>query len=173
MKEIWKKIDNYDNYEVSNLGNIRRVNKDYRCKKYKQLNPKLEKNGYLRIGLSKNNKTLFYNVHRLVAKAFVDNPYNYPIVNHKDEIRKNNIWTNLEWCDYKYNANYGNARKKMSNSSFKRKVNQYDKNMILLNTFNSIKEASEKTNSNRRWISQCCKKEHLSCNGFYWRYADV
>ena len=172
MKEIWKKIDCYENYEISNLGNVRRINKDFRCKKYKYLIPKLEKNGYLRIGLSKNNKTKFYSIHRLVAQAFVPNINNYPIVNHKDENKENNNVTNLEWCNHKYNSNYGSAKIKMSNSAKKRKVNQYDMNMNLLNTFNSIKEASDKTKSNRRWISQCCKKKYLTCNNFYWRYAD-
>ena len=172
MQEIWKDIKNYSNYQVSNLGNIRRLNKDYRSPKYRYLKSKLEKNGYLRICLSKNSKCKYYNIHRLVAEAFIPNPNNYPIVNHKDENKTNNCVDNLEWCTYKYNNNYGNIKIKMSNNSFKRKVHQYDKNMNLLNTYNSIKEASYKTNSNRRWISQCCKKEYLTCNGFYWRYAN-
>lgn len=165
-------MNGYSNYQISSLGRIRRINKDCRCSKYRYLKLKLEKNGYLRIGLSKSRKTKYYNVHRLVCQAFIPNPNNYPIVNHKDENRSNNNVNNLEWCTYKYNSNYGNVKLKLSNSSFKRKVYQFDKNMNLLNTYNSIKEASDKTNSNRRWISQCCKKEHLTCNGFYWRYAN-
>lgn len=172
MQEVWKAIKGYANYQISNLGNVRKINKDYRCAKYKPLKPKLEKNGYLRICLSKNSLKNYYNIHRLVAEAFIPNPNNFPIINHKDENRSNNNVNNLEWCTYKYNNNYGNIKVKMSNSALKRKVQQYDKNMNLLNTYISIKEASIKTNSNRRYISQCCKNTTLTCNGYYWRYAN-
>lgn len=56
-------------------------------------------------------------VHRLVAQAFIPNPHNYPIVNHKDENHGNNRADNLEWRTYKYNANYGNAQKRRMESA--------------------------------------------------------
>ena len=77
MQEIWKDICNYEGlYQISNLGNIRRIHKDYRCPKYYYLNKRLEKNGYLRVALSKKQKRKFYSVHRLVAETFIKNPYN-------------------------------------------------------------------------------------------------
>lgn len=53
-------------------------------------------------------------VHRIVAMAFLDNPNNYPIINHKDENPSNNHVDNLEWCTYKYNTNYGTAIERRS-----------------------------------------------------------
>lgn len=48
-------------------------------------------------------------IHRLVAKAFIDNPNKYEQVNHKDENKLNNNANNLEWCDLNYNINYGTS----------------------------------------------------------------
>ena len=67
----------------------------------------LKLNGYKYVNLSKNNKTKTYRVHRLVAKAFIDNPEKLPQINHIDENKSNNQVNNLEWCTAKYNVNYG------------------------------------------------------------------
>ena len=64
--------------------------------------------------LCKNGKTKRFSVHRLVAKAFIPNPNNLPIINHKDENPSKNIVDNLEWCDNKYNCNYGTLHKRRS-----------------------------------------------------------
>lgn len=61
--------------------------------------------------LCKNGKTKRFSVHRLVAQAFIPNPNNLPIINHKDENPSKNIVDNLEWCDYEYNNNYGTLPK--------------------------------------------------------------
>ena len=103
---IWKPIDGYEGlYEVSNTGLIKSLN----CYNYKE--PRIMKlgkrpDGYLSVGLSKNNVTKTKTVHRLVAKAFLPNPNNLEMVNHKDEDRTNNNVENLEWCTRTYNQNY-------------------------------------------------------------------
>lgn len=63
----------------------------------------------------RGRKTLL--VHRLVAIAFLDNPDMLPEVNHKDEIRNNNIAENLEWCSSTYNSNYGTHNQKLSRAN--------------------------------------------------------
>lgn len=83
MKEQWKKVKDYEEYEVSNLGKVRK--KDY------YLNQSENNAGYLRVRL--NQKWFF--VHRLVAKHFVDNEKEQ--VNHLDGNKLNNIATNLKW----------------------------------------------------------------------------
>ena len=71
-------------------------------------------NGYLIVTLKDNNNNRINQyVHRLVAITYLSNPNNFPIVNHKDENKKNNNVSNLEWCSYTYNNNYGTKTSRM------------------------------------------------------------
>ena len=108
--EIFKTIEDFENYEVSNYGNVRNIKKN----KFMSIYPK--DSGYLVVKLSSNGKAKECRVHRLVAKAFIDNPHNYDCVNHKDENKTNNRSENLEWCDHLYNNTYGNRIDKQSQS---------------------------------------------------------
>ena len=67
---------------------------------------------YKRVTLCKDGQYKSKYVHRLVAEAFIPNPDNLPVVNHKDEDGTNNKVENLEWCTNQYNANYGTARER-------------------------------------------------------------
>ena len=114
MKETWKPIKNYEGlYEVSNKGQVRSLNYK-RTGEIKILKLRVDKYGYLQVHLSKNGKHYAKSIHRLVAQTFIPNPNNYSQVNHKDEKRDNNNVENLEWCNCKYNNNYGNRNKKIS-----------------------------------------------------------
>ena len=73
-------------------------------------NTSVDTNGYLMTNLYKDGKRYAKRVHILVAQTFIPNPDNLPEVNHKDECKTNNCVDNLEWCDHKYNNNYGSKR---------------------------------------------------------------
>ena len=107
---MWKDIKEYEGlYTIDENGNIK--NKDGYQKKIN-----VAKNGYCIVDLYKNNIRHTYTVHRLVAQAFLDNPYNLDVVNHKDGDKTNNCVSNLEWCDYSYNLKHAfdnNLRKPM------------------------------------------------------------
>lgn len=111
MKEIWRDIKEYEGlYQISNLGRVKSL-----CKRTNHKNELILKlgirNTYNTIVLLKNKVRKSYQVHRLVAEAFLPNPNNYPIVNHKDENPLNNCVDNLEWCTQKHNVLY--SKKKM------------------------------------------------------------
>lgn len=106
--EQWRKIEGYENYSVSTKGRVRTdATGLIRC-------GGASIHGYLRIRLYNAAGGKVFSVHQLVAKAFIPNPNNYKCVNHKDECRTNNNVKNLEWCDHKYNNNYGNRNGKIS-----------------------------------------------------------
>lgn len=91
--EEWKSIENYEGfYEVSNLGNIKN------SKTGRVLKPTDRGNGYYCCTLCKNGTRKNIDIHRLVAKAFIDNPENKPEVNHIDGNKQNNCVENLEWA---------------------------------------------------------------------------
>ena len=108
MGEIWKPVVGYENlYEVSNLGRVKSL-KDNKGRYREKIKSSSDNGrGYLNVCLYKNGKGKRCYIHRLVAEAFLDNPNNYPIINHKDENKQNNHVSNLEWCDYEYNNTYG------------------------------------------------------------------
>lgn len=173
-KEIWKSIENYEGlYEVSNLGRVRSLdrvvfqqgrNQVYRGTIMSQFK---DKHGYYHIRLSKKNKKKTFSVHRLVAKAFIPNPKNYPCVNHKDENPKNNKVMNIEWCTHKYNINYGTATYRRAVKMGKR-IAQYDKNGKLIATFYSINEAERITNVK---IGNVVGEKSRTAGGFFWRFC--
>lgn len=127
MIEEWRPIEGYEGlYEVSNTGRVRSVDRyvkskgeSYWLRKGKMLSPGKDTYGYLFVILTCNGKRKAINVHRLVAKAFIENPDNLPQVNHKDEVKSNNCVENLEWCTAKYNNKYGSRKDKVRESKLK------------------------------------------------------
>ena len=114
MMEEWKEIPGYEGlYEVSNMGNVRNIRRNTLLRLSKDCY------GYTQVSLYKNSIRTGLRVHRLVAQAFLSNPDNLPQVNHKDEDKSNNRVDNLEWCDSKYNLNYGTARIRSRNTNIK------------------------------------------------------
>ena len=121
--EIFKRIDSY--YSVSNYGRVR----SSRSGKILKTHSDSKHKGYAYVNLCYNGVKKTKQVHRLVAMLFLPNPSNLPCVNHKDENPSNNCVDNLEWCDQKYNSNYGTSKgriaSKLKNGLLSKPVQQY------------------------------------------------
>lgn len=105
-REEWRDVVGYEGlYQVSSFGRVRNPRRNN-----KLLTIRLNRLGYPTVGLwngTRPQKTR--TVHRLVMNAFVPNTDNLPMVNHRNEDKTANYPDNMEWCDCKYNINYGTA----------------------------------------------------------------
>ena len=174
MKELFKSITGYEGlYEVSNLGNVRRI-AGKGCIETRVLKLIKQLNGYLYVGLCKNNKVKLHRVHRLVATAFIDNPENLPCINHIDENKENNRVDNLEWCSYSYNLNYGTHNERMA-KALSKKVLQLTLDGVLVREWESVNEC-HRNGFDKGHVSDCCNNKYGRqgnvYKGYRWVYAE-
>lgn len=143
--EIWKQIEEYDNYTISSLGNVKNN------KTGKILKPSFDTHGYYFINLYNNDRKKLCYIHRLVSSAFIKNPDNKPCVDHSDNVRTNNNVINLRWATRIENGR--NALKRSDNTSgtkgvyFNKKLQKYcariaiHKKRINLGYYDNLEEA--------------------------------
>lgn len=168
INEIWKSVEGYDGlYEVSSFGRVKSLSND-KSRKEKILKPASNGCGYLNVNLHNEGKNKNFLVHRLVASAFLENPGNFPEVNHKDEDKKNNSVDNLEWCTRAYNRNFGTRNERMAKAKSK-PVLQFTKNGEFVKEWQSTNECG-RNGFNKGHVVSCCLGKQKSHAGFIWRY---
>lgn len=173
MMEVWKDIENYEGiYQVSNYGRVRSLSRTIICGGYPRklkgriLNDNIDAHGYTYYFLYKDGISKRFKGHRLVAKAFIENPHNYNFINHKDENKRNNKATNLEWCNPTYNLNYGTRSQKY----MKPIVMINPKNGEVIRKFNSLKQAESELNISHSKISNVCYGKRKTAGGYGWMF---
>ncbi len=167
--EIFKTVriydEYYENYLISNYGRLYSLN----CNMI--LSQRVDGHGYIRYRLSVKGKLKYIEAQRLVAFNFVVNPQpdKFNTINHKNEHPLDNKWTNLEWCDDKWNLNWATCQNRRAAQRAK-KVLQLDLNNDLIAEFESLPEKKEKLGYNGSVI--CNKiKSGEPYQGYYWRHA--
>lgn len=161
QNERWQPVPEYDGkYEVSNKGNVRTTY--YGSPQNISLIPRHE---YLVVSLYKDGKNKTHRVHRLVAKCFIPNPENYPVVNHKDGNKHNNASDNLEWTTTTGNVRHAVAMAKRSGGV----LNDSKPKIIYCpeddTVCNSIAEASKRYKIDKKTIKEYIKTGGRTING--------
>ncbi len=176
--EIFKDT-NIDGYEVSNYGRVRSKDKLIIANKYGGTRIRKAKDkifcdngkGYKFLFLYHENIKHRLYVHRLVAIAFLDNPYNKPTVNHKDGNKSNNTVENLEWATYKENNAHAVETGLNILTGGSLPVIQKTKQGEVIAEYKSSSEAARITGICRSSIQGCCKphrKGQKTAGGFIW-----
>ena len=162
--EVWKDIEGYEGlYQVSNLGNVKSFPRHgTRTNQVFFLSQSKDSKGYMRVWLSNGKVQKNFKVHRLVASAFVENPNNLPQVNHKDENKQNNSLLNLEWCNRKYNCNYGTRLDRQRKRVFCKELNE---------EFADAREAQRKIGVLKSSIQKCCRGAQKTAGKMHWQYV--
>lgn len=162
--ELWKPCPEFEEkYLISSHGRVLSIGTYNTCKKGKLLSlhkKKNKTNPTVQVQLFDSGRMKTAEVHILVAKAFIPNPDNLPIVTHLDGNNSNNHVDNLEW-------RLANCR---SENYYTKKIDVYNSLGILVKQFNSIKEASLAYNVGSKSITECCKSSYKFLKGLQFRY---
>ena len=149
-------------YAVTSCGRVW----SYRNERF--LTPGHDKDGYFQVNLYKNGKRKTYKVHRLVAETYLPNPENLSQINHKDENKTNNCLQNLEWCDAKYNNNYGTSVERRS-AKCKKPILQFDLDGNFIREWPSATDVGSEVRIN---IVHCLKGDIKTSLGYIWKYKN-
>lgn len=186
--EEWKDLPGYEEfYQISNLGRA------YSKRTGKLMSIQHRHGKYCSIRVhDKNGIGNTLHIHRAVAELFVPNPYNLPLVNHKNEDKDDNWSTNLEWTTVAENNNHGTRNSRISNSikssesaikqrellktmdKSPKKVYQYNKETgKFMAEYNSVGDASRNsglTEANQDQIRKCCVGTREDYKNYLWSY---
>lgn len=189
-KEEWRPVVGFEaEYLISNIG---RVWSNHSRKILKNKSAR----GYQYISLCSHGYRQERRIHRLVAEAFIPNPYNKPTVNHINEVKTDNRVENLEWATMQeQNAHGTRTVRAMANTDWAArsakmdyaeiaqkhdyfKINekqmkpvlQFDKHGIFIARHPGVTVAARAIKGNAGCICECLKGRRKSSAGYKWEY---
>ena len=178
--EIWKDVVGYeDRYQISSLGRIKsktrktKFGRGWRVYEEQIIKPAEDKDGYLKVGLSKDGKKSRFFVHRIIATSFIKNPSELPVVNHIDGDKQNNQIENLEWVTHSENVLHAfkTGLKKPHNGGTNKPVNKIDiETGEVIDSYDSVLEASKSVGATAPLIGMACNDKIKTAKGFVWRF---
>ena len=173
MKDL-RPIKDYPDYFVSKEGEVY----SSRRSRLRKLKGSLSSTGYFHVLLFNEEGKKFFNIHRLVLSAFVDNPDNKPTVNHKNGIKTDNRLSNLEWCTYRENNlhSYRQLGHKSSMYGVKGSYHQRSQPVVgisqysgVMLSFDNIREATQYLNkTSHSPISQAVSGKRKTAYNYLW-----
>lgn len=176
--EYWKDIDGYEGlYQISTYGRVKSLGNGVSNNSCCRILKDIKSNGYHNINIILYKKSIptTYKIHRLVAASFFPK-LNCDLneVNHKDENKSNNRVENLEWCNRKYNVNYGTRIKRVvkanTNGKCSKPVIQYDLQGTYIKEWDSLNEIERILGFSHSLICNYCNGKRKTAYGFIWRY---
>lgn len=169
--EVWSDVRGYEElYKVSSMGRV----KSLKWGKERILRPEKNKWGYLQVTLCKDGKCKKFYVHRLVAEAFLNPVAGKDFVNHLDEVKDSNHYSNLEYCTPKENLNWGTRTERSTKARTNGKTSKPvqainpDTGEVAME-FPSTKEAG-RNGYNHSNVGACCRGKVKTHRGYIWRY---
>lgn len=187
----WRVIEEAQKYEVSNYGDVRKISTK------REIKGTVDRDGYPRVLIVNNEgKKITRFRHRLAAIAFLDNPDELPVVNHKDESKDNSfVGTaennyedgNLEWCTIKYNVNYGTRTERQKQTIAAKAWTQgggkpykiediyvYDyTTKILIKKFDNLTEAAREFNCDRSTAYKVAQGQRRQTHNYIFSYVPL
>lgn len=182
--EEWRDIIGFDGlYQVSNFGRVKSLNYNGTGKE-KVMSGSLNRDGYIKVTLTKDKKKYSRTVHRLVAEAFIPNLENKPQVGHlktlpdgTEDKTANEAW-NLAWMTPLENNIFGTRTERLSktktNGKKSKKVYQYTLDGLLIAIWPSVNECG-RNGYTVADIANCCKKKphYKTYKGYKWSYEPL
>ena len=176
LNNDWKYIPNFPHYQINRAGQVKRLDAiitdsngiDF-YRRGRILRTRKTKLGYVQLDMSENGKLYGRFIHVLLAKVFIPNPYNFPIVNHIDENPSNNDLSNLEWCNHSYNAKHSIDKIRKAHEKEQRPVYRINVNTNEKIRYNGIREAARENKTNHGNIRYAILHNGY-CENYKWRY---
>lgn len=178
LDDDWREIEGFPHYRINRHGQVKRLDAviiDSRGISYRRkgriLNNRKTPGGYVQVDMSEDGVIHGRFVHVLLAKAFIPNPDNLPIVNHKDENPSNYDLSNLEWCDYSYNAKYSMDKIRKGHIKEMKAVIRINPETGEETEYEGIRVAERENNITHAGIRYAIIHNNI-CKGYKWKYKD-